>query len=426
MSGARVMVAAFGDPGHAFPAIALARALAQRGNEVVVETWEHWREAVEVVGLGFVAAQEYQTFPPRPADESGDPSAADAALAMLPMLESESYDVVVSDILTLAPALAAERAGLRRATLIPHVYPVHEAGLPFFAIGAMPPRTPVGRAMWRAALPVLLGGLKRGRTELNESRAQVGLPPTERLHGGISERLALVATFPQLEYPRRWPASVRITGPMPFELPYPDVELPPGDAPLVLVAPSTAQDPDCRLVEAALEALADEPVRVLATTNRHAPPEPLPPAPPNALIVDWLSYTQAMAAADLVLCHGGHGTVARALAAGAPLICCPAVGDMAENGVRVAWSGAGLMLPWRLISAASLRLTVRKALGDPSLRERAREIEAWAADNDGARARRRADRAAGAFMRAPGVGLEPTTSRLTAERICQLSYPGSA
>ena len=171
---------------------------------------------------------------------------------------------------------------------------------------------------------------------------------------------------------------------MPFELPYPDVELPPGDAPLVLVAPSTAQDPDCRLVRVALEALADEPVRVLATTNRHAPPEPLPPAPPNALIVDWLSYTQAMAAADLVLCHGGHGTVARALAAGAPLICCPAVGDMTENGARVAWSGAGLMLPWRLISAASLRLTVRRALGDPSLRERAREIEAWAADNDGA------------------------------------------
>ena len=26
---------------------------------------------------------------------------------------------------------------------------------------------------------------------------------------------------------------------------------------------------------------------------------------------------------------------------------------------------------------------------------------------------------------APGVGLEPTTSRLTAERVCQLSYPGS-
>ena len=83
------------------------------------------------------------------------------------MLERERFDVVVSDILTLAPSLAAERAGLRRATLIPHVYPVHEAGLPFFAFGALPPRTPVGRALWRRALPVLLGGLKRGRDEYN-------------------------------------------------------------------------------------------------------------------------------------------------------------------------------------------------------------------------------------------------------------------
>ena len=30
------------------------------------------------------------------------------------------------------------------------------------------------------------------------------------------------------------------------------------------------------------------------------------------------------------------------------------------------------------------------------------------------------------FKNTPGVGLEPTTSRLTVERICQLSYPGSS
>jgi len=380
----RVLVAAFGDPGHAFPAIALARTLAERGNEVLVETWEHWREAVEHAGLAFTAAQEYETFPPPPPDSANGASAADAALALAGLMEEERFDVVVSDILTLAPALAAERAGLRRATLIPHVYPVHEPGMPFFAFGAMPPRTQAGRAVWRAALPVLVGGLERGRDELNQSRAVVGLEPTDRLHGGISEQLALVATFPQLEYPRAWPANVHVTGPMPFEIPYPEVELPPGDDPLVVVAPSTAQDPDCRLVRVALEALADEPVRVLATTNRHVPPEPLPAPPANAVVVDWLSYTQAMGAADLVLCHGGHGTVARSLAAGAPLICCPAVGDMAENGARVAWSGAGLMLPWRLLNAGSLRLAVRKALGARSLRERAREIAAWSADNDGA------------------------------------------
>ena len=85
---------------------------------------------------------------------------------------------------------------------------------------------------------------------MNELRAAVGLAPVERLHGGISAELALVATFPQLEYPRRWPAGVHVTGPMEFEIPHPDVELPEGDEPLVLVAPSTAQDPELRLLRA--------------------------------------------------------------------------------------------------------------------------------------------------------------------------------
>ncbi len=171
---------------------------------------------------------------------------------------------------------------------------------------------------------------------------------------------------------------------MTFELPHPDVPLPPGDDPLVVVAPSTAQDPDGRLVRVALEALAGEPVRVLATTNRRGADEPLPRAPENAVVVDWLSYSQAMAVADLVVCHGGHGTVARALGAGVPVLCCPAVGDMAENGARVAWSGAGLMLPWRLTSPRALRLAVRKALAEASLGTRAAEIASWAASNDGA------------------------------------------
>lgn len=384
MSGLRLIVAAFGDAGHAFPAIGLARALSRRGHEVVVETWERWREPVEAEGIEFAAAEEYVTFPPPVPGSQDGASVADAALALVPYLEERRFDVVVSDILTLAPALAAERAGLRRATLIPHVYPVHEPGMPFFAFGAMPPRTPIGRGLWRAALPVLVGGLRRGRTEMNESRAAVGLPPIDRLHGGISQELALVATFPQLEYPRRWPHGVRVTGPIGFELPDPDVELPAGDGPLVVVAPSTAQDPDCRLIRVAFEALADEPVRVLATTNRHRPDPPVPAPPANAVLVDWLSYSQAMAAADLVICHGGHGTVARALGAGAPALCCPAVGDMAENGARVAWAGAGQMLPWRLLGARPLRASVRRILGDASFRARAGEIAAWARSSDGA------------------------------------------
>jgi UDP:flavonoid glycosyltransferase YjiC (YdhE family) len=399
----RVLVAAFGDPGHVFPAISLGRALAGRGHEVVVETWEERREAVEGAGLGFTAAEEYRMFPPPDPNSADGDHAAEAARALLPLLEEMRPHVAVSDILTLAPSLAAEKAGVPLATLIPHIYPVVEPGLPFFAIGLRAPRTPVGRRIWRGGQRALNVGLEHGRRDLNLQRARLGLAPVERFHGGISPDLAMVATFPQLEYPRRWPAGVEVTGPMTFELPHPDIELPSGDAPLVLVAPSTAHDSGNHLVRTALKALAEEPVRIVATTNRVVPQSPIE-VPANAVLVDWLSYSQLMPAASLVISHGGHGTVARALGAGAPVLICPIIGDMSETAMRVAWAKVGLSVPWRLCRPRPLRWAARRLLGNQSFAERAGTLAAWGREHDGAErgaelverlARRRASEKAG-------------------------------
>jgi MGT family glycosyltransferase len=379
----RFLVAAFGDPGHVFPAIALGRALAGRGHEVTIETWEERRAAVEGAGLGFVAAEEYRMFPPPDPDSPEGSHAAEAAKALLPLLDEMRPHAVVSDILTLAPTLAAEVAGVPLATLVPHIYPVVEPGLPFFAVGLQPPRTPLGRGVWQAGQRALNIGLEQGRDDLNRQRARLGLPPTERFHGGISPDLALVATFPQLEYPRRWPAGIEVTGPMSFEVPHPDIELPPGDEPLVLVAPSTAHDSHNHLVRTALAALADEPVRVVATTNRVVPQTPIE-VPDNAVLVDWLSYSQVMPAASLVISHGGHGTVARALGAGTPVLISPIIGDMSETAMRVAWTKAGLSLPWRLCRPGPLRWAARRILGDPAFAKRAAELAAWGREHDGA------------------------------------------
>ena len=379
----RLLVAAFGDAGHAFPAIALGRALAARGHEVTIETWEERRAAVEGAGLGFAAAEEYRMFPPPDPNSPEGAHAAEAARALLPLLEDLRPHAVVSDILTLAPTLAAERAGIPLATLIPHIYPVVEPGLPFFAVGLRPPRTPLGRGVWRAGQRMLDIGLEQGRRDLNVQRDRLGLAPLDRFHGGISPDLALVGTFPQLEYPRRWPAGVEVTGPMTFELPHPEIELPPGEGPLVLVAPSTAHDSENHLVRTALAALADEPVRVVATTNRVVPQAPIE-VPPNATLVEWLSYSQLMPAASLVISHGGHGTVARALGAGTPVLICPLIGDMSETAMRVAWAKAGLSLPWRLCKPAPLRWAARRILGDGSFAARAGELAAWGREHDGA------------------------------------------
>jgi UDP:flavonoid glycosyltransferase YjiC (YdhE family) len=379
----KLLVAAFGDPGHAFPAIALARELGRRGHEVLVETWEHWREAVEGEGLAFTGAQEYTVFPPPGPDTPDGQTAAAAARALARLMEGFEPDLVVSDILTLAPTLAAEVAGVPHATLIPHVYPVQQPGMPLYSLGLRPPRTGFGRMAWKATGPLLGMGLRRGRDELNETRGRLGLPPIERFHGGISELLAIVATFPQLEYPRKWPGQVRVTGPLFFELPGQEIAIPEGDGPLVVIAPSTSQDPECELLRVALDGLADEPVRVLATTNRHRPERPIA-VPANATLVDWLLYSQAIPAADVVICHGGHGTVVRALAAGKPLLVCPSVGDMGENAARVAWSGTGLSIPRRLLSRRAVRLATRRLLREDGFAARARAIAAWSESHDGA------------------------------------------
>lgn len=378
----RLLVAGFGDAGHAFPAIALARELHGRGHEVVLETWKRWREPVEELGIRFEAAEEYQVFPPPPPREG--PSAAEAAIALLPLIDELEPDVVVSDILTLAPSLAAELRGVRRATLIPHIYPVHDVGMPFFGMGMSPSRTPVGGRFWRGALPVLETGLRRGRRELNETRARVGLRPLDRFHGGISEELVIVGTLPQLEYRRSWAREVLVTGPLGFELPHPDIELPEGEEPIVLVASSTAQDPECDLIRRCFEGLAEEPVRVVATTNGHFPRRGID-VPANGLLVGWLSYSQVMPLSDVVVCHGGHGTVARALTEGRPLLVSPSIGDMAENAARVSWVGAGLTVPGRLRRGSTLRWAVRGLLSEDGYRRRAEEIAAspWASGGAG-------------------------------------------
>ena len=110
---------------------------------------------------------------------------------------------MVADILTLAPVA---RGGARGDTVRdphPPCQSPDRAALPdlLHRARACPARRSDARSggvrtgRWT-------NGLELGRVELNHTRAQLGLPPLAHVHGGTSRELALVATFPQLEYPR--------------------------------------------------------------------------------------------------------------------------------------------------------------------------------------------------------------------------------
>lgn len=383
--------------------LALGAALAARGHEVSYETWTRWREPVLAAGMEFVAAPEYPVFPTRERRLGPYEAVVPAALQSERELRARQPHVLVHDVLTLAPALAAERlraAGSPRTrplssaeagaadgrapaitTLIPHLYPVAAPGMPPFGAGVRPPRIRAGVALWRALQPAVERGLRLGRAQLNAARVRLGLPPTGRLHGGLSPELCLVASLPQLEYPRAWPPEAQLVGPLLWEPAQGDVALPQDDRPLVVIAPSTAHDREQRLLRCALAGLAQEPVRVLASTNGRPLPRSFP-LPANATVLDWIRYSQAMRQAALVVCHAGFGTLARALTLGCPVVAVPRAGDMLENAARLVWSGAGLRVPWRLLSPATLRLAVRRALSTPALAARAGEIADWAGEQD--------------------------------------------
>jgi UDP:flavonoid glycosyltransferase YjiC (YdhE family) len=401
--------------------IALGAALHRRGHDVTLQTWERWRAHVVTEGLQFAPAPEYHVFPQGPEPLDFYEAVVHATRDTAPLVAEMRPDIVVSDILTLAPALAAELHSVPVATLIPHVYPEAADGFPIYSFGARLPRTAAGRAFWRRAHWPVQRGLESGRAALNRVRGELGLPALSHFHGGTSRELAIVGTFPQLEYPRPWPPHVKVVGPLMWEPPGEQV-MPPteppragsspgtagrgafgaaaqerdrathaathwgpardgGQTPVVLVAPSTSQDPEHRLLIAALKGLADAPVRVIATWNRRLPPRGLP-VPANATLVEWVSYSKTMPHCDLVVCHAGHGTLARALASGCPVVACPVAGDMNENAARIAWSGAGVRLPRRFIAPRPLHHAVQRALQDQTMRARAQQIARWSAAND--------------------------------------------
>jgi UDP:flavonoid glycosyltransferase YjiC (YdhE family) len=156
--GVRVVCAAVGATGHLLPALALARELRARGHAATVLAPERWRQVISEAGLGFLELSE--------ALEKAE--LAGVAGALVGRIADAEPDLVVSEPYTHAPALAAEVAGIRTATLIPDPYPVPEPGHPVFAHGLLKPRTPLGAAAWRAAWPLAQRARRDVRRMLNE------------------------------------------------------------------------------------------------------------------------------------------------------------------------------------------------------------------------------------------------------------------
>ena len=94
----------------------------------------------------------------------------------------------------------------------------------------------------------------------------------------------------------------------------------------------------------AVDALADEPIRVLLTLGTEVDPLDLGPVPDNVHVERWVPQGAVMPHAAAMVGHGGSGSTLMAMAAGMPLAVVPLFADQPINAARVAALGAGLAL----------------------------------------------------------------------------------
>jgi EryCIII-like glycosyltransferase len=175
-------------------------------------------------------------------------------------------------------------------------------------------------------------------------------------------QLHLYLSAPPFESARRdRPASVVMVGPCLWE---PPGELPAAlsdrHQPLVLVTTSSEFQGDEELVEVALEALADEPVHVVATVPSASSPEPAPGL--RGTVVSYAPHTPILRRSVCAITHGGMGATQKALAQGVPVCAVPFGRDQFEVARRVEASGAGTRLPARRLRADRLQRKVRGAI----------------------------------------------------------------
>jgi UDP:flavonoid glycosyltransferase YjiC (YdhE family) len=122
----------------------------------------------------------------------------------------------------------------------------------------------------------------------------------------------------------------------------------------------------------ALAALTRLDLRVLLTLGHRFDRTAIEPVPANVHVEPWVDQARVLPEADLVVCHGGSGTVYGALAAGVPLVVTPLFADQFVNGRRVADCGAGLVVePERGNDHGT-----RRVLGDGDVRRIADAIQA--------------------------------------------------
>ena len=329
--------------GNVNPVLALARRLGGRG--------------IEVAGYGPPSlagrfGAEGVAYVPREVPDAWDLGAM--ARDVRDACERLDAALVVVDYMLPGALLGAELAGRPRVALVHTLY----GGL---LAGGVP--NPMGMAA--------------SVEGVNAVRSEHGLPPVGRLADLLDACETVLVTCPAEldEREDEWAPNVRHGGPV-LEGAGPDAswQPPAGDGPLVVASMGTTAMGEGPVLARLVEALADEPVRVLVLLGDHLDRGRLP-LPANATESGYVRHAAVLPHAALSVNHAGLGTVLAALGHGVPQVCLPLGREQPANARAVERVGAGRMLPADA-GAEAMREAVRDVLATPGYRAAAQRMAA--------------------------------------------------
>jgi len=379
--------------GHVLPLVPGLLELQRRGHEVHVRTLPALVEPLRAAGLSvslvapevmeveitdFRAGSDTERLRSGQVDlvqrgHHDGPDLADAIAATDP-------DVLLVDAIAYGAQTVAEASPLPSAMLLPSVLPWPGRGIPPYGLGLKPGLGPLTRVrdavLWKVVERMFGKAMLPG---LNELRREAGLAPYRSpLEQYTSHDAVIVLTGEPLEYLRSdLPGHIHLVGAQPWDLPSdrPAWLDEPGD-PWVLVTCSTDYQGDEDLARLAVEALRDQPVRVLLTLADAFDGAGLASGG-NVRVERFVPHGHVLPECVAVVCHGGFGIVSKAMAAGVPSVVVPFGRDQPEIARRVTEAGAGVSLRPKQLTPERLRAAVAEARAlTPSARQAAEVLRA--------------------------------------------------
>jgi UDP:flavonoid glycosyltransferase YjiC (YdhE family) len=220
---------------------------------------------------------------------------------------------------------------------------------------------------------------------LNRARAAFGLLPLNHVfdHYDRADRV-LIGMSAAFDFnATRLPANLRYVGPLLDTPEWARTWAPPwsenSTRPRVLVSPSTSFQNQAGLLQRVIAALGTIELDAIVTVGPAMMKEAFA-APSNVSLLPGAPHDIVMKEVSLVVTHAGHGTVARSLVNGVPLLVIPMGRDQGGNAIRVVARGAGLALSDGA-SEAEIASTIARLLGEPHFRAAAARLgKAMAAD----------------------------------------------